>query len=146
MPGKDYNSAMHTAEHILNSVMDKMYHCGRSFNSHIESKKSKCDYLLAEAPTAEQIEEIQDRINEVISQNLPVTVTFAKRNEIPESVDLSKLPGDASEMLRLVAVGDYDLCACAGTHVENTSQIGTFKIISTDYAEGKLRVRFKLEN
>ncbi len=137
---------MHTAEHILNQTMGRMFGCLRSKSSHIERKKSKCDYLLAEAPTAEQIEEIQDRINEVISQNLPVTVTFAKRNEIPESVDLSKLPGDASEILRLVSVGDYDICACAGTHVSNTSEVGTFKIISTDYAEGKLRVRFKLEN
>jgi len=137
---------MHTAEHILNQTIGRMFGCPRSKSSHIERKKSKCDYLLAEAPTAEQIEEIQNRVNEVIGKNLPVSVSFVKRVEVPESVDLTKLPGDASEMLRLVAVGDYDLCACAGTHVENTSQIGTFKIISTDYAEGKLRVRFKLEN
>lgn len=136
---------MHTAEHILNQTMVRMFGCPRSRSSHIEKKKSKCDYLLAEAPTTEQIEEIQNRVNEVIGQNLPVTVTYSKRDEVPESVDLSKLPGDASETLRLVSVGDYDLCACAGTHVANTSEIGTFKIISTDYTEGKLRVRFKLE-
>lgn len=137
---------MHTAEHILNQTMVRMFGCPRSRSSHIERKKSKCDYLLDLAPTAEQIEEIQNRVNEVIRQNLPVTVTFAKRTEIPESVDLSKLPGDASETLRLVSVGDYDICACAGTHVSNTYEIGTFKIISTDFAEGKLRVRFKLES
>jgi len=137
---------MHTAEHILNQTMVRMFGCPRSRSSHIERKKSKCDYLLDLAPTAEQIEEIQNRVNEVIRQNLPVTVIFATRTEIPESVDLSKLPDDASETLRLVSVGDYDICACAGTHVSNTSEIGTFKIISTDYAEGKLRVRFKLES
>jgi misacylated tRNA(Ala) deacylase len=87
---------------------------------------------------------IEDKVNEVISQNLPVTEAFVKRNEVPESVDLSKLPGDASQTLRLVSVGDYDICACAGTHVANTSEIGTFKIISTDYAEERLRIRFKL--
>ena len=136
---------MHTAEHILNQTMVRMFGCPRSKSSHIERKKSKCDYLLAEAPTTEQIEEIQNRVNEVIGQNLPVTVTYSKRDEVPESVDLSKLPGDASETLRLVSVGDYDLCACAGTHVSTTSEIGTFKIISSDFAEGKWRVRFKLE-
>lgn len=136
---------MHTAEHILNQTMVRMFGCPRSKSSHIEKKKSKCDYLLAEAPTSEQIEEIQNRVNDVISQNLPVMVNYAKRDEIPESVDLSKLPGDASETLRLVSVGDYDLCACAGTHVANTSDVGTFKIISSDFAEGKWRVRFKLE-
>jgi len=143
---KQEHPPMHTAEHILNQTMGRMFGCPRSRSSHIERKKSKCDYLLAEAPTPAQIEEIQKRVNEVIYQNLPVMVTYAKRDEVPESVDLSKLPGDASEMLRLIAVGDYDLCACAGTHVANTSEIGIFKIISTDYADGKLRVRFKLEN
>jgi len=137
---------MHTAEHILNQTMGRMFGCPRSKSSHIERKKSKCDYLIAEAPTTEQIEEIQNRVNEAIQQNLTVTVSFVKRTEVPDSVDLSKLPGDASETLRLVSVGDYDICACAGTHVSNTSEIGTFKIISTDYADGKIRVRFKLES
>ena len=137
---------MHTAEHILNQAMGRMFGCPRSKSSHIERKKSKCDYLLSEAPTTEQIEEIQNRVNDAIQQNHTVTVSFVKRTEVPDGVDLSKLPGDASEMLRLVSVGDYDICACAGTHVSNTSEIGTFKIISTDFAEGKLRVRFKLEN
>jgi len=137
---------MHTAEHILNQVMGRMFGCPRSKSSHIERKKSKCDYLLAEAPTTEQIEQIQNRVNEVIRQDHTVTVSFVKRTEVPDGVDLSKLPDDASETLRLVSVGDYDICACAGTHVSNTSEIGTFKIISTDYADGKFRVRFKLEN
>jgi len=137
---------MHTAEHILNQTMGRMFGCPRSKSSHIERKKSKCDYLLAEAPTMEQIEEIQNRVNEVIRQNHAIAVAYVKRTEVPDSVDLSKLPGDASETLRLVSVGDYDVCACAGTHVSNTFEIGTFKIISTDYTEGKLRLRFKLEN
>ena len=136
---------MHTAEHILNQTMVRMFGCPRSKSSHIERKKSKCDYLLAKAPTSEQIEQIQNRVNEVIRQNHTVTVSFVKRTEVPDSVDLSKLPGDASETIRLVSVGDYDLCACAGTHVVNTSEVGTFKIISSDFAEGKLRVRFKLD-
>jgi len=136
---------MHTAEHILNQTMVRMFGCPRSKSSHIERKKSKCDYLLAEAPTPEQIDEIQNRVNEVIGQNHTVTVSFVKRDEVPERVDLSKLPGDASEMIRLISIGDYDICACAGTHVVNTSEVGTFKIISSDFAEGKWRVRFKLE-
>jgi misacylated tRNA(Ala) deacylase len=136
---------MHTAEHILNQTMGRMFGCPRSKSSHIERKKSKCDYLLSAAPTSEQIEEIQCRVNEAIRQNYPVTVSFVKRSEVPESVDLSKLPDDATETLRIISVGDYDICACAGTHVSNTSEIGTFKIISTDYADGKLRIRFKLE-
>lgn len=44
---------MHTAEHILNQTMVRMFGCPRSKNAHIERKKSKCDYELQEEPTAE---------------------------------------------------------------------------------------------
>lgn len=58
--------------------------------------------------------------------------------------DLKRLPDHASETVRVVHVGDYDECLCIGLHVENTSQIGIFKIISYDYKEGIFRMRFKL--
>lgn len=137
---------MHTAEHILNQTMVRLYGCPRSRNAHIERKKSKCDYLLATAPTEAEIAAVEDKVNEVIAMGLPVTISFMTQAEAASVVDLSKLPENASEMLRIVRVGDYDACACAGDHVENTAQIGTFKIISHDYNEGTLRLRFKLEN
>ena len=127
---------MHTVEHILNGTMVKMFGCPRSRNAHIEKKKSKCDYILDAEPTAEQVAEIEAKVNEVISMNLDVTVDFVGRAEAAEIVDLSKLPADASETLRIVRVGDYDACACIGAHVANTSEIGTFKIISHSFADG----------
>lgn len=136
---------MHTAEHILNQTMVRMYGCPRSRNSHIERKKSKCDYLLDAEPTVAEIAEIERRVNEVIERNLPVTSSLVNRNEVPDSIDLSKLPDDASLTLRLVFVGDYDACACIGQHVSNTSEIGRFKIISHDYESGRLRLRFKID-
>ena len=137
---------MHTAEHLLNATMVKTFGCPRSRNAHIERKKSKCDYILSSCPTAEQIQSIEDRVNEVISQNLPVTVEFMTHEQAKDIVDLSKLPADASETLRIVRIGDYDACACIGLHVSHTSEVGTFKIISYDYDEERqtLRIRFKL--
>lgn len=145
-PKKDYNNPMHTAEHILNATMVKTFGCPRSKNAHIERKKSKCDYELAECPSPEQMQWIEDKVNEVISLNLPVTIEFMAKDEAASIVDLSKLPEDASETLRIVKVGDYDACACIGAHVENTSEIGVFKIISYDYNNERhiLRMRFKL--
>lgn len=136
---------MHTAEHILNRTMVEMFGCPRSRNAHIERKKSKCDYELPEEPTAEQLAAVEAKVNEVIARALPVTEEFVARAEVPAEVDVSKLPGDVSETLRLVRVGDYDVCACIGAHVANTSEIGTFKIISHDYGPGRLRLRFKLQ-
>ena len=141
---KQYHEPMHTCEHILNQTLVRMFGCGRSVNAHIERKKSKCDYDLPQAPTAEQVEEITRTVNEVIGQQLPVWAELMSREEAAKLADLSKLPADASETLRVIRVGDYDACACIGQHVENTSEIGMFQIISHDYENGRWRVRFRL--
>ena len=134
----------HTAEHILNATMVKMFGCPRSRNAHIERKKSKCDYMLDSEPDAEQVAMVEAKVNEVIAQNLEVTVEFMTRDQAVSIVDLSKLPEDASEILRIVRIGDYDACACIGAHVQNTNEIGTFKIISHSYENGIWRLRWKL--
>lgn len=141
---KDYPREMHTTEHILNQTMVRMFGCPRSTNAHIERKKSKCDYLLESAPTAEEVNLIVNKVNEVISMNLAVTEQLMGRAEASEVVDLSKLSAEASETLRIVRVGDYDACACIGQHVNNTSEIGKFTILSHDFENGRWRVRFKL--
>ena len=135
---------MHTAEHILNATMVRLFGCPRSRNAHIERKKSKCDYLLEQAPTDAQVAEIERSVNEVIGRNLDVTIDFVPREEAAALVDLGKLPENVSETLRIVRVGDYDTCACIGAHVRNTAEIGTFKILSHDFADGRWRVRWKV--
>lgn len=141
---KLYNEPMHTCEHILNQTLVRMFGCGRSVNAHIERKKSKCDYLLNEAPTEAQIVEITRKVNEVIDAHLPVSEELMSREEAAKIADLSKLPADASETLRVIRVGDYDACACIGQHVDNTSELGRFEIISHDFENGRWRVRFKM--
>ena len=135
---------MHTAEHILNQTMVRMFGCARSKNSHIERKKSKCDYLLARQPDDDTVKAIEETVNTVIARNLPVTEEYMPLDEAAKIVDLSKLPDDVSETLRIVRIGDYDVCACIGEHVKHTSEIGRFEIISHDYENGRWRVRFKL--
>lgn len=141
---KDEHRPSHTAEHLLNQTMVRMFGCERSRNAHIERKKSKINYNLETCPTAEQIAEVERRMNELIAQDLPVTYEFVTRNHIPEGVSLDKLPEDASETLRLVRIGNYDICPCIGQHVESTREIGTFKITSTSYNDGSFRIVFKV--
>ena len=69
--------------------------------------------------------------------------SFLTREQAESVVDLSKLPEYASETLRIVRIGEYDTCACIGAHVKNTSEIGTFKIISHSYENGVWRLRWK---
>lgn len=135
----------HTAEHLLNQTMVRMFGCERSRNAHIERKKSKINYDLATCPTTEQIAEVEQTMQRLIAEDLPVTYKFVTRDEIPEGVTLAKLPEDASETLRLVFIGDFDVCACIGTHVASTKEIGTFRITSTSWNEGSFRIVFKVE-
>ena len=141
---KEEYPPMHTAEHILNATMVRMFGCSRSRNAHIERKKSKCDYELATCPDDAPVAAIEAAVNEVIARNLDVTVEYLPKAEAADIVDLSKLPEDVSETLRIVRVGDYDACACAGAHVKNTSEIGSFKVLSHDFENGRWRVRWKV--
>ena len=135
---------MHTCEHIVNRTMINLFGCGRAVSAHIERKKSKLDYALPSAPTDEQIQQLEDTVNEVINRNLDVTTEFTTQQDAMDRFDLKRLPEGASETVRIVKVGDYDECLCIGLHVANTSEIGTFKIVSHDYNDGILRIRFKL--
>ena len=112
----------------------------------MEKKKSKCDYILGTEPTSEQVAQIEATINEVIAQDLDITIEFMSRSQAASLVDLSKLPEDASETLRIVRIGDYDVCACIGAHVSNTREIGTFKVISHSFENGVWRLRWKVIN
>jgi Ser-tRNA(Ala) deacylase AlaX len=134
----------HSAEHILNQTMVRTFGCSRSRVNHIERKKSKCNYALATCPTEEQIREVEAEVNRIIQADLPVTSRYVTRDEVPNSIDLSKLPADASETLRLVYIGDYDMCPCLGAHVERTSEIGSFRISSTSYNDGNFRIVFRV--
>jgi Ser-tRNA(Ala) deacylase AlaX len=141
---KDYNPEMHSAEHILNQTMVRMFNKGRSFSNHIEKKKSKCDYMFDRNLTVDEVEAINKKVNEVIKMDLPVTEEFLKRDEAINNFKLSQLPGDAGDTIRIVKIGDYDACPCSGVHVSSTKEIGAFQIISTSFEDGVLRVRFKL--
>ena len=137
---------MHTCEHIINQPMIRLFGCGRSISAHIERKKSKLDYRLETCPTEEEVKKLEQTVNEVIAQHLSIITEFITQEEAKGRFDLARLPEDASKTVRVVKVGDYDECLCIGIHVNNTSEIGTFKIISHDWNEENKcwRIRFKL--
>ena len=146
----------HTAEHLLNQTMMRMFGCGRSDNAHIERKKSKITYRLDHKPGRKEEKEIERRMNELIDMDMPVGFEFVNRADLTdestgpggeyEGVSLDKLPDDASETIRLVRIGDYDVCPCIGKHVRSTGQIGRFEMLGTNWDERErtFRIRFKV--
>jgi len=141
---KTYHEPMHTVEHILNQTMLRLHTKDRSFTTHIERKKSKVDYYFDRDLTEEEKQEIELKVNDVINQHLDVNEKFIHIDEAKDKYNLVRLPEDAGDQIRIIQIGDYDSCPCIGQHVNNTSEIGEFKILSSSYNEGVLRMRFKL--
>jgi len=141
---KDYDPPMHSAEHMLNQTMVRMFSCGRSVDAHIEKKKSRIDYRFTRDLTKNEISEIESRLNGLIQSDLKVTEELILRAEAEKEFNLNKLPDDSGDRIRIIRIGDYDACPCSGIHVKSTREIGEFKILSTSYSEGLLRLRFKL--
>ncbi len=136
----------HTAEHLLNQLMHRMFGCERSHNAHIERKKSKMTFVVDHKPARQEEKAIETEMNRLIELDMPVTYEFVDRDHIPADVKLDRLPEDASETLRLVRIGDYDVCPCIGKHVRSTAQIGKFVLLGTNWDEPShsLRIRFKI--
>ncbi|MBQ6208754.1 MAG: hypothetical protein IJK42_03130 [Prevotella sp.] len=148
----------HTAEHLLNQVMVRMFGCERSRNAHIERKKSKISYILDRKPDRKEEKEIERRMNELIEEDLPVTFEFVTRVQLegmvmdaeegsPDALlSLERLPDDASDTIRLVRIGDFDVCPCIGKHVRSTSQIGCFEMLGTNWDQSarSFRIRYKV--
>ncbi|MBQ6652142.1 MAG: hypothetical protein IJM81_01930 [Prevotella sp.] len=143
---KDEYPPAHTAEHLLNQLMTRMFGCERSRNAHVERKKSKISYTLDRKPDRSEEKEIERRMNELIAEDLPVTFELVDRMHLPEGVDATRLPEDVSDAIRLVRIGDYDVCPCIGKHVRSTSQIGRFELLGTNWDEltHTFRIRFKI--
>lgn len=85
---------------------EDVFGCPRSRNAHIERKKSKYDYILDSCPSDEQVAAIEAKVNEVITEGLPVTIEFMTSEQAAGIVDLSKLPDDALKILRIVRIGE----------------------------------------
>ena len=136
----------HTAEHLLNQTMIRLFGCERSYNAHIERKKSKMSFRLDHKPTRQEEKEIERQMKLLIEEDLPVTFEFVSREDLPEGIATDRLPDDASDTIRLVRIGDYDVCPCIGRHVRSTSQIGRFELLGTNWDEHEhsFRVRFKI--
>ena len=150
---KDYDPHMHTAEHILNQTMVRTFGCGRCFSSHLNPGKSKCDYRFARPLEDAEAEALEAAVNAVIRQNLDVAERQIPRREAEQLVNLSKLPASVGPEapIRIVTVGDYDICPCIGAHVANTRELGVFRLVSHDFSvkgqeeQGVLRLRFRLD-
>ncbi|MBE0635950.1 hypothetical protein IH601_08140 [Candidatus Bipolaricaulota bacterium] len=137
--------AAHSAEHILNAVMQRDFGTGRSVEAHFGVKKSKCDYVTNGSLTSDELAAIEAAVNAEIEADHPVTTFEISREQADAAYNMGKVP-DSATVIRIVKIGELDVIPCVGQHVEHTSQIGRFAIRSADMKDDKtVRIRFALE-
>ncbi len=142
----DILARMHSAEHVLNAVMQRDFRAGRSVEAHFGAKKSKCDYRTGRPLTDQELQDIQNAVNVEIAADHPVTTYEVSREGAVGRYDLGKVP-DSAQTLRIVQIGDLDVIPCIGQHVQRTGQIGRFVIRSADMKDATtVRIRFSLES
>jgi misacylated tRNA(Ala) deacylase len=141
---KQYDPRMHSAEHILNQTMVRIFHTDRAFSAHIERKKSKCDYRFERELADAEIREVEQKVNEIIGADMPIIEEYLSKEEAKKRYSLKRLPEDADGDIRIVRVGNYDACPCIGPHVKSTKEIGGFRIVSASFDNGILRIRYRL--
>ncbi|MEK6756869.1 MAG: hypothetical protein AABZ02_12020 [Bacteroidota bacterium] len=94
--------------------------------------------------TPDEVREIEARVNQIIQSDAEVREEFLSREKAGMQFNLSRLPDQAGETVRIIRIGDYDACPCIGEYVKRTKEIGVLQIYSSSYEDGVLKIRFKL--
>jgi len=117
---------MHTAQHIISGIVFDEYNKARTVGNQIHADYSRVDFNPASF-TEKNLEDIVNKFNKIIEQNLPVKIYEEERESLEKRVDqqrcnLDLLPKFITK-LRIVEIQGFDICPCAGTHVKNTNEI-----------------------
>ncbi len=125
---------MHTAQHLVSGVVYDEYG-GRTVGNQIHADHSRIDFHPVSL-TADDLKRIEDMTNDIISMNIDVEIKNEERVTLEARVDsercnLDMLPESVTD-LRVVTIGEYDICPCAGTHVRNTCELGKIRIMKKD--------------
>ena len=137
---------MHTAQHLVSAVVDNIYGA-RTVGNQIGSKKSRIDFEPLHLNDAE-ISELEAEISKEIKKDHEITITESERIELEENplvrVNMNLLPPSV-KTLRVITIGDLDICPCAGTHVKSTKEIGEVRFKNRENkGKGKQRLAYEL--
>ena len=129
----------HSGQHVLSAAFIELFEMP-TVSFHMGEETCTID-LAAKALNNDQIVKAEARANEIVFENRPVRIRFVSPDEA-RSLGLRKLPELEKDEMRLVEIEDFDLCACGGTHVSQTSQIGAILIRKTEKVKQGIRVEF----
>ena len=129
------NMQLHTGEHILSGLVHK--HFGYdNVGFHMGAEEVTVDFNGIIEP--EELDWLEDEANQLVYANVPVKVLYPSEEELRTMEYRSKK--ELSGLVRIVEVPGADVCACCGTHVENTGEVGIIKIRSMIHYKGGVRL------
>lgn len=129
------NMQNHSGEHIICGIAHSLYGC-ENVGFHLGDGYVTMD--LDKPLNNEQLAIIEQKANEAIYRNLPVTAIYPGAEELKNMNYRAKL--DLTENVRIVTVGDVDMCACCAPHVKTTGEIGIIKILDSINYKGGMRL------
>lgn len=139
---------MHTAQHVVTALAFELFARARTVGNQIHAERSRVD-LAQDTLSATDLAQLEEDTNQALRAARRVTAYEEDRGNLLERVDpersnLDLVPAHIPR-LRIVEIEKTDLCPCAGTHVENTSEIGRLRVLGTkSKGKGKTRLEFTL--
>lgn len=125
----------HSGEHILSGIVHKHYGLD---NVGFHMGKDEVTVDFNGTLTMEQIEAAEEEANEIIWRNVPILESFPSKEELSAMDYRSKK--ELSGQVRIIEIPGTDVCACCGTHVANTGEIGMLKVTGMTRYKGGVRV------
>ena len=144
---------MHTSQHLVSAVVNEIYGSD-TVGNQIGQEKSRIDFKPLKINQSE-LNEIEDKVNDYISKDLEVTISEELRSNLENNPDIRssmssglwKMLPKSVTRLRVITIGDIDVCPCAGTHVKSLKEIGNVSFIKRDNKGAeKLRLTYNLSN
>jgi alanyl-tRNA synthetase len=129
----------HTGQHVLSAAFIQLFNMP-TVSFHMGEETCTID-LQTPSLSPEQAERAERLANQIIAEDRPVTIRFVSLEEARQ-LGLRKLPPKQTGELRLINIQDFDLCACGGTHVRATGQIGCILVRKTEKVKQGVRVEF----
>jgi alanyl-tRNA synthetase len=129
----------HSGQHVLSAAFIELFGLA-TVSFHMGEESCSID-LETRTLSQDQVEAAERRANEVIRDGRSVMVRFVPQEEA-RNLGLRKIPPLERGELRLIDIQDFDLTACGGTHVRNTSQIGCILLRKTEKVKQGIRVEF----
>ena len=142
---------MHTSQHLVSAVVNESYGSD-TVGNQIGQAKSRIDFKPLKL-SVDQLNDLQDEVNTYIDKDLKVEISEKDRSELENNPDIRssmssglwKMLPSSVKRLRVISIGDIDVCPCAGTHVRSLSEIGKVKFIKKDNKGAqKLRLTYEL--